>query len=98
MPGQNPRVRDRWVHDLSEDREVKDLREQSGRRDLNHDRGTRDVVNDLGRRELERLGVKAASALILPASTAISGGVLRALPRRKTRGARGRRRVTKQRT
>jgi len=94
MSGPKSRVRDRWVQDLSEDREARDLREQSGGRDLNHDRGTRDVVEDPGRRELEQLGARPVTTRNLPGPTSISGGFATALPVRKRRRARGKRRST----
>ncbi|MGA7862342.1 MAG: hypothetical protein WCB19_10910 [Thermoplasmata archaeon] len=95
MAPPNARTRDRWLKDLSEDRETRDLQEQSGRKDLTHDRGTRDVVNDLGRRELEQLGVNTTRPRVLPLAISISGGILTAAPRKRTRRARGKRRSAK---
>ncbi len=89
MPRPDPRTRDRWVQDLSEERDARDLREQSGRKDLNHDPGTRDVVNDAGQRDLEELGARRPGPAAPAVHTAISGGVLSPSHKLKARRARG---------
>jgi hypothetical protein len=76
MPRRDPRLRDRWAQDLSEERNARDLLEQSGRKDLSRDRGSRDVAEDPGRLELEKLGAKPTVPAVQKVPTSISGGIL----------------------
>jgi len=89
MPRRDPRIRDRWVQDLTEDPDARDLREQRGRKDLNRDPGTRDVVEDPGKRELDKLVVGKVTPFDLPGSASISGGfTLRPTVRKRQRARR----------